>query len=211
MSRTCAGLSRWPLSMRVLYGGRCGLCLTLCICVAQMAIGCAWAPLVVVFFSACVVLSRLYEVLLYPCLIEKCVCLMIYDIETALYRRFVQCVTPVFDRQRAARIFQQRLMQYGHRMTRQCHKDPNEIADSLVRDGMDPDSVVTRGVLLCIAGAFRCRFCQGGERVSLRACAGCMLARYCSRECQLADWSDHCEVCEPLDDDRISGARSSNR
>ena len=37
---------------------------------------------------------------------------MIYDSESALYRRFVQCATPAFDRQRANRIDLQRLMQY---------------------------------------------------------------------------------------------------
>ena len=37
---------------------------------------------------------------------------MIYDSETALYRRFVQCATPAFDRQRTNRIDLQRLMQY---------------------------------------------------------------------------------------------------
>ena len=95
---------------------------------------------------------------------------------------------------------------YGHKITRQHNKDPTAVAAMLALDGMDPDSVVTRGMLLSIAGALRCRFCQARDCVSLRACGGCKLARYCSRECQLADWSEHREVCQPHDDGE---ARSS--
>lgn len=38
------------------------------------------------------------------------------------------------------------------------------------------------------------RVCQRCGLVSAHVCAGCT-ARYCSCECQLSDWSDHCARC----------------
>ncbi len=118
---------------------------------------------------------------------------MIYDRETSFYRRFVQSSTPAYDRQRANRIDVQRLLQYGHKITRQHNKDPTAIASSLALDGVDPSSSITRAMLLSIASSLRCRFC-GDKDAHLRSCSGCKLARYCSKECQLADWSEHREV-----------------
>ncbi|KAI0051862.1 hypothetical protein FA95DRAFT_144280 [Auriscalpium vulgare] len=42
----------------------------------------------------------------------------------------------------------------------------------------------------------RCQFCQ--QRSALRRCAGCQLARYCSRHCQRADWVAHKLRCVPI-------------
>jgi len=34
------------------------------------------------------------------------------------------------------------------------------------------------------------------ERTALSVCSRCMIEKYCSRECQLADWRDHKEQCD---------------
>ena len=67
----------------------------------------------------------------------------------------------------------------------------------------------SRALALGICASLRCRFCQDRDRrVSLRVCSGCAAARYCFRECQEVDLSEHCEVCRPFPRDLSSAARS---
>ncbi|KAL6866581.1 hypothetical protein J3F83DRAFT_761635 [Trichoderma novae-zelandiae] len=41
-----------------------------------------------------------------------------------------------------------------------------------------------------------CHFCEKGPpEVTLKRCAGCSKAQYCSRECQKADWKSHKKTC----------------
>jgi len=40
-----------------------------------------------------------------------------------------------------------------------------------------------------------CNYCKKGER-RMKKCSRCKLIRYCSRECQGADWIEHKSVCE---------------
>ena len=43
----------------------------------------------------------------------------------------------------------------------------------------------------------KCYHCKiEKERVALSVCSRCMITQYCSRECQVADWSEHKEDCE---------------
>ena len=42
------------------------------------------------------------------------------------------------------------------------------------------------------------------ERDKLRCCSRCRIVNYCSRECQVADWSDHKELC-----DEVAAARAN--
>jgi hypothetical protein len=51
------------------------------------------------------------------------------------------------------------------------------------------------------AAARECRACTkpvGGEGQPLLVCAGCMGVRYCSRDCQQADWRRHKKMCRRL-------------
>lgn len=44
---------------------------------------------------------------------------------------------------------------------------------------------------------YRCRICQKtGE--TMKKCSQCKTARYCSTECQKADWKQHKPICETL-------------
>lgn len=57
-----------------------------------------------------------------------------------------------------------------------------------------------------------CRHCNKAEddlnfQVSLKSCAGCKQAFYCSRECQKTDWKAHKRYCKaaPVSDTKASG------
>jgi len=40
------------------------------------------------------------------------------------------------------------------------------------------------------------------EEIKLKKCAGCKRARYCSKECQEKDWSEHKLLCDQLEKER---------
>lgn len=49
------------------------------------------------------------------------------------------------------------------------------------------------------AGCFRC-----GSAEHLRECSRCRGIRYCSKECQAADWSVHKQACSKEEAERLS-------
>lgn len=66
---------------------------------------------------------------------------------------------------------------------------------------MEEDTAEDREAKFSISGRDReerdpppqCQGCR--ERAAQFVCAGCGNQWYCSRECQIAAWDDHCEAC----------------
>lgn len=46
-----------------------------------------------------------------------------------------------------------------------------------------------------IGSTTKCNKC-GSEGRTLKLCSGCKVARYCSKECQIAHWSEHKKMCQ---------------
>lgn len=47
---------------------------------------------------------------------------------------------------------------------------------------------------------------RGTMQEGVRFCGRCMVAKYCSRECQAAHWvAGHCRVCQRLVDAKVEG------
>jgi len=51
-----------------------------------------------------------------------------------------------------------------------------------------------RNTIPKVGKCYGCR--KEKERVALSVCSKCMLMQYCSKECQVADWSQHKEECD---------------
>jgi len=119
---------------------------------------------------------------------------MIYSTTSAEYRRFVCCLEPpVCDRR--IRIHRQQLCQYAHLFTRLHQRDRLCMIQDLQRQGVERNPI-TEAAIICIHIALGCRFCE--DSLNTRTCGQCRAARYCSSECQYADWGDHRIVCRPI-------------
>lgn len=51
----------------------------------------------------------------------------------------------------------------------------------------------------------QCARCELGNQTRLRVCERCRTVRYCTKECQIADWSTHKERCRVLKATRDEG------
>ena len=69
------------------------------------------------------------------------------------------------------------------------------LTDCPLKDLLDPKILrrvtleVELQLVVCSDACFVC------DTPSARRCSGCMLTRYCSRECQSKDWAQHREQC----------------
>jgi len=44
----------------------------------------------------------------------------------------------------------------------------------------------------------KCWYCHTMSQIGTKRCSRCHYARYCNRECQVADWKEHKKSCEPV-------------
>lgn len=61
---------------------------------------------------------------------------------------------------------------------------PETFMAETVRDGTIKDPAKTSCCIVC------------GSPNNLKLCSACKLVRYCGRECQMADWKNHKELCK---------------
>jgi hypothetical protein len=67
-----------------------------------------------------------------------------------------------------------------------------------VSEVMAPDGAGEEGE--CAVGVAECRACGmaglGAQQQSLLLCSGCMVVRYCGKDCQRGDWKRHRKICK---------------